>query len=104
MESDTALEVSKSIITEFYRYFASEEVDNLEHILAIKRIVKATCCHFSDKASEIEKELLDHAFDLFLQEWFRLTEEDEENHDRKEELEEAKRVFFQTYQYEKHVW
>ena len=104
MAIDTVVEVSKSIITEFHRYFADEGVDNFEHVLAVKRIVKATCHHFPNKTSEIEKELLDHACDLFLQEWLKLAAEDEEDYDREEELEEARRVFFQIYQTGKMVW
>ena len=104
MASDTAVEVSKSIITEFHRYFAENAVDNFEHVLAIKRIVKATCRHFPAKTSEIEKELLDYAFDLFLEEWLRLAEEDEEEYDREEEVEKARRVFFRIYETEKQVW
>jgi len=103
ISSDAALKLSKSIIEEFHRYFIEEGVDNYDHVIAVKRIITATCRHFADESSEIEKELLDFAFDLFLQEWLRLAGEEEEEYDREEEVEEAKRVFFRTYKPEKQV-
>ena len=66
--------------------------------------MKATTHHFPNKTSEIEKELLDHALALFVQEWLRHAAEDEEDYDREEEFEEARRVFLQIYQTEKDVW
>lgn len=103
ISADNAIELSKSIIAEFHRYFVAEGIDNYDHVMAIKRIITATCSHFPNESIEVEKNLLDHALDLFREEWIRLAKEDEEEYDRKEELEEASRVFLQIYKTEKDV-
>ena len=101
---NNAIELSKSIIAEFHRYFIAEGVDNYDHVMTIKRIITATCSHFLNESSEVEKNLLDYALDLFGEEWLRLAKEEEDEYDREEELEEASRVFFQIYKTEKDEW
>mgnify|MGYP001074190428 CR=1 FL=1 len=93
--ADNAIELSKSIIAEFHQYLVAGGVDNYDHVMAIKRIITATCSHFPDESIEVEGNLLDYALDLFGEEWLRLVNEDEDEYDRKEELEEASRVFLQ---------
>ena len=61
--------------------------------MAIKRIITATCSHFPNESSEVERNLLDYALDLFGEEWLRLAKEGEGEYDREEELEEANRAF-----------
>ncbi len=100
-----AIELSKSIIAAFHRYFIiAGDTDNYDHVMAIKRIITATCSHFPNESNEVEKNLLDYALDLFEGEWLRLAKEDEDEYDREEELEEARRVFLQIYKTEKEVW
>ena len=101
---DNAIELSKSIIAEFHRHFVAEGVDNCDHVMAIKRIITATCSHFPNESSEVERNLLDYALDLFGEEWIRLVKEDEDEYDREEEVEEASRVFLQIYKTEKDVF
>ncbi|MFC1995031.1 hypothetical protein ACFLVK_01330 [Chloroflexota bacterium] len=103
ISTDNAIELSKSIIAEFHRYFVAEGVDNYDHVMAIKRIITAICSHFPNESIEVEKNLLDYALDLFREEWLRLAKEDEDEYNRKEELEEASRVFLQIYKTEKDV-
>lgn len=67
-------------------------------------IITATCSHFPNVSSEVERSLLDYAFVLFGEEWLRLVKEDEDEYDREEELEAASKVFFQIYKTEKDVW
>ena len=104
ISADNAIELSKSIIAEFHRYFVAEGVDNYDYVMAIKRIITATCSHFPNESSEVERNLLDYALDLFGEEWLRLAKEDEGEYDREEELEEANRAFLQIYKTEKDVW
>ncbi len=104
LSANNALELSKSIIAEFHRHFTQEGVDNHDHVMAIKRIITATCSHFPNESRTIEKKLLEYAFELFAEEWLRLAKEDEDEYDRQEELEEARRVFFRTYKAEEDVW
>ena len=103
ISANDAIELSKSIIAEFHQYFVAGDVDNYDHVMAIKRIITATCSHFPDESIEVEKNLLDHALDLFREEWLRQAKEDEGEYDRKEELEEASRVFLQIYKTGKDV-
>ena len=95
--------LSKSIIAKFHLYFVAEGIDNYDHVMAIKIIITSKCSHFSNESIEVEKNLLDHALDLFREEWLRLAKEDEDEYDRKEELEEASRVFLQIYKTEKEI-
>lgn len=104
ISADNAIELSKSIIAEFHRYFMTGDVDNYDHVMAIKRIITATRSHFPNESREVEKNLLDYALALFVEEWLRLAKEDEDEYDREEELEEASRVFLQIYKTEKDVW
>ena len=69
-----------------------------------RRIITATCSHFPNVSSEVERSLLDYAFVLFGEEWLRLVKEDKDEYDREEELEAASKVFFQIYKTEKDVW
>ena len=97
ISADNAIELSKSIIAEFHQYFVAGGADNYDHVMAIQRIITATCSHFPNESNEVEKSLLDCALDLFKEEWLRLAKEDEDEYDREEKLEEARRVFLQTY-------
>jgi hypothetical protein len=65
ISADNAIELSKSIIAEFHRYFVEGDVDNYDHVMAIKKIITATCSHFPNESIEIERNLLDYALDLF---------------------------------------
>lgn len=103
ISADNAIELGKSIVAEFHQYFVSGGIDNYDHVMAIKRIIRATCSHFSNKRMEVEKNLLDYSLDLFKEEWLRLAKEDEDECDKKEELKEASRVFLKIYKTEKDV-
>lgn len=103
ISADNAIELGKSIITEFHQYFVSAGIDSFDHIMAIKRIIRATCSHFLNDKKEVEKILLDYALDLFKKECLRLAEEDEDKCDRKEEMKEASRIFLKIYNTEKDV-
>lgn len=98
---DNAIELSKSIIAEFHRYFVERGVENYDHVMAIKTIITATCRHFPDERIEVERNLRDYALGLFREEWLRLAKEDEDEYDEKEELKEASRVFLRIYKTEK---
>jgi len=104
ISADNAIELSKSIIAEFHRYFVAGDVDNYNHAMAIKRIITATCSHFPNESIEVERNLLDYALDLFGEEWLRLVKKDEDKYDRKEEIEESRKVFLQIYKTEKDAW
>ena len=104
LSTDDAVELSKSIIAEFHRYFMTGDVDNYDHVMAIKRIITATCSHFPKERNKVKKNLLDYALGLFKEEWIRLAKEDEDEYDKEEEQQEASRVFLQIYKTEKDVW
>ncbi|MCL0056109.1 hypothetical protein M1N81_00825 [Dehalococcoidia bacterium] len=104
ISADNAMELSKSIIAEFHRYFIAAGVGNHDHIMAIKKIITATCSHFPNESSDVEKGLLDNALDLFSGYWLELAKEDDDECDMEEEREEASRVFLHIYRTEKDVW
>ena len=104
MSAAGGIELSKSIIAEFHQYFVAGGADNYDHVMALKRIITATCSHFPNESNKVEKNLLDCALGLFEEEWLRLAKEDEDEYDREEELEEASRVFLQIYKTEKDVF
>ena len=81
ISADNAIELSKSIIAEFHRYFVAGRADNYDHVMAIKRIITATCSHFPNESREIQKNLLDYARDLFGEEWLRQAKEDDSKYD-----------------------
>lgn len=101
ISADNAIELSKSIIVEFHRYFVAEGIDNYDHVMAVKNIIRATCSHFPNQRTEVEKKLLDHALDLFRKEWLRGAKEDEDEYDERQELKEASKVFLKIYKTEK---
>lgn len=98
------LSLSKAIIHELHQYFDEEGIDNFDHIMTVKKVIRATCNYFPSKARQIESELYAYAFDLFWQLWKFSLEEDEEEYDIDEEKEEAKRIFSEIYEKEEDVW
>lgn len=103
MSSADGIELSKSIINAFHRYFRAGDTDNYDHVMAIKRIITATSGHFPNQKNEIEKHLLGYALDIFQREWLRQAKEEGDEYDTQEELDEARRVFLQIYKTEKDV-
>ena len=96
--------LSRSIIAEFHKHFIAEGTDNYEHVMAIKRIITATCRCCPNESSEVKKELLDYALGLFEEEWLRQAQEGGDRYDRGEEVKEARKIFLQIYETEKDVW
>ncbi len=97
ISANNAIKLSKSIIAEFHQYFVAGSADNYDHVMAIQRIITATCSHFPNESNEVERSLLDYALDLFKEEWLRLAKEVEDEYDRKEKLKEARMAFLQIY-------
>ncbi|OGW50965.1 MAG: hypothetical protein A2V62_06680 [Nitrospirae bacterium RBG_19FT_COMBO_58_9] len=89
------------IVTEFgvalvgrqQQFFLDESIDNSEHVLAIKRIADTAYQYLkasgitSDICNRVRKELIARARDLFVEEWIRTLEEDEEPPDQEDRLE-----------------
>ena len=59
ISADNAIALGKSIVAEFHQYFIAGGIDNYDHVMAIKRIIRATCSHFTNERMEVEKNLLD---------------------------------------------
>jgi hypothetical protein len=99
-----AVALSKSIIAEFHKHFLAGGTDNYEHVMAIKRIITATCRYCPNASNEVKRELLDYALALFEEEWLRQAKEEGDRYDRGEEVKEARKIFLQIYKTEKDVW
>lgn len=97
VSASDAVDLGKSIIAEFHRYFVSDGADNYDHVMAIRRIITAISSHFPDGAAEVERNLFDYGLRLFQEEWLRQAVEDEDDCDKKEELKEATGVFRKIY-------
>ena len=97
------IDLSKSIIDAFDRYFRAGNAGNYDHVMAVKRIITAVCSHFPNQKNQVEKSLLDYAVGLFQKEWLKQAKEEGDEYDREEELEEGKRVFLKIYKTEKDV-
>ena len=94
------------IVTEFgvalverqHQLFVEESLDNSEHVPAIKRIADTACEYLkvnrisSDIGKKVREKLISRGRDLFIEEWMRPLEEDENPPDL-QEREEATNTF-----------
>jgi len=94
----TVTEFGMALIERQHQFFIDETCDNSEHIPAIKRIADVACQYLelngisSEISKKVNKELIQRGRELFIKEWMRQLDEDEEIPDE-EDKKEAKRTF-----------
>jgi len=98
----TVTELGIALVENQHQFFMDESIDNSEHVPAIKRIAATAYRYLKakginpDTARGVRKELIARGKDLFIAEWMRTLEEDEEppdHEDRHEDRREAGRTF-----------
>ncbi len=94
----TVIEFGMALVERQHRFFVDESIDNSEHIPAIKRIADTAYQYLkttgipSDTSKKVRKELIARGRHLFIEEWMRMRDEDEEPPDE-EDRREARRTF-----------
>lgn len=94
----TVTEFGIALIERQHQFFADETCDNSEHVPAIKRIADVACQFLklnrisSEAGKKVTKELIQRGRELFINEWMRQMDEDEEPPDEEDEKE-ARRTF-----------
>ncbi len=95
----TVTEFGIALVEKQHRFFTNGDVDNCEHVPAIKRIADTAYAYLkrkgvsSDEAKKVKNKLIDHGRDLFLEVWMK-TEEDEEQLTQ-EDREEGENTFYE---------
>ena len=94
----TVTEFGIALVEGQRRFFLYGSIDNSEHVPAIKRIADIAYHYLKKKgvntetARKVRKELVARGRDLFIEEWMRTLEEDEEPPDQEDRVE-ARRTF-----------
>ena len=94
----TVTELGIALVESQHHFFSDGSIDNSEYVPAIKRIADTTYRYLKGKgvslntARKVRKEMIARGRELFIEEWMRTLEEDEEPSDQ-EDRREAGRTF-----------
>lgn len=100
--------LGKSIIAKEHEFFIKESIDNLDHILSLKRIIEGITDYL--KSNGVAKEeltdlilnLKSYGKELFIEGWLATTDEEEKEENIEEVKNEAAKHFDYIYKNEKH--